>query len=131
MPSELDHKHLQARELRHIHLSNNASYSVNNWKELRRQKPKGCVNAGKSICRELVEGDFEAAIKSLVPSRELFDLASAIFRDLWDQRVESSGTQKKHMAAEISQFDRKVEQLVERLLSAESETVIRVYESQI
>jgi site-specific DNA recombinase len=67
----------------------------------------------------------------LVPSRELFDLASAIFRDLWDQRVESSGTQKKHMAAEISQFDRKVEQLVERLLSAESETVIRVYESQI
>ena len=35
------------------------------------------------------------------------------------------------MAAELSQIDRKVEQLVERLLTAESETVIRVYETQI
>lgn len=35
------------------------------------------------------------------------------------------------MAAEISQIDRKVEQLVERLLKAESETVIRVYETQV
>lgn len=35
------------------------------------------------------------------------------------------------MAAEISQIDRKVEQLVERLLTAESETVIRVYETQV
>ena len=92
---------------------------------------RGCVRAGKSIRREAVEGDFEALLKSLVPSRELFDLASAIFRDLWDQRLEASGAEKKHMAAEISQIDRKVEQLVERLLSAESETVIRVYESQI
>ena len=89
-------------------MSKDASYSVNNWNELRRQKPKGCVNAGKSIRRELVEGDFEAPLKSLVPSRELFDLASAIFRDLWDQRVELSGTQKKHMAAEISQISIKV-----------------------
>ena len=79
----------------------------------------------------MVEGDFEAPLKSLVPSRELFDLASAIFRDLWDQRVKSSGTQKKHMAAEIFQIDRKVEQLVERMLSAENDTIVRVYENQI
>jgi len=35
------------------------------------------------------------------------------------------------MNAEISQIDRKIEQLVERLLSADSETVVRVYENQI
>lgn len=92
---------------------------------------KGCVSAGKSIRRELVEGDFEALLKSLVPSRELFDLAATIFRDLWDQRLAASASDKKHVAAEISQIDRKVEQLVERLLTAESETVIRVYENQI
>ena len=92
---------------------------------------KGCVSAGKSIRREVVEGNFEALLQSLVPSRELFDLVSGIFRDLWDQRLAASGAHKKHMAAEISQIDRKVEQLVERLLTAESDTVIRVYETQI
>lgn len=90
-----------------------------------------CASAGKSILREAVEGDFEAMLKTLVPSRELFNLVSATFRDLWDQRLETLAARRKHMAAEISQIDRKVEQLVERLLSAESETVVRVYESQI
>ncbi len=89
------------------------------------------MSAGKSIRRELVEGEFEALLQSLVPSRELFDLVSGIFRDLWDQRLAASGAHKKHMTAEISQIDRKVEQLVERLLSADSDTVIRVYETQI
>ncbi|MEQ1610225.1 MAG: hypothetical protein ABL956_14840 [Hyphomonadaceae bacterium] len=66
-----------------------------------------------------------------MPSAELFALADDIFRDLWHQRLEASGAQRKHMTAEISQIERKIEQLVERLLSAESETVVRVYENQI
>jgi hypothetical protein len=92
---------------------------------------KGCESAGKSIRRETVEGEFEALLKSLMPSAELFALADDIFRDLWNQRLEASGAQRKHMTAEISQIERKIEQLVERLLSAESETVVRVYENQI
>ena len=92
---------------------------------------KGCESAGKSIRREVVEGNFEELLKTLVPSPELFDLAAAIFRDLWEQRIKMSSNDKKHMTAEVSQIDRKVEQLVERLLDADSETVIRVYESQI
>jgi len=92
---------------------------------------KGCESEGKSIRRETVEGQFEALLKSLTPSAELFSLSEAIFRDLWDQRIEASSAQRKHMAAEISQIERKIEQLIERLLSADSDTVIRVYESQI
>lgn len=43
----------------------------------------------------------------------------------------ASGAQKKHMTAELSQINRKIEQLIERLLTNENETVIPVYEDQI
>jgi site-specific DNA recombinase len=92
---------------------------------------KGCEAKGKSIRREVVEGDFEALLKALVPSEELFDLASSMFRDLWDQREEAMKKHGQSMKAELSQVERKIEQLMDRLVEADSESVIRAYEKRI
>jgi site-specific DNA recombinase len=94
-------------------------------------RTKGCGSAGKSIARKSVEQEFETLLQSLTPSPDLFELASHMFRDLWEQRIAASSVQKKVMAAELSQIDRKIEQLLDRIVDAESATVIKAYESRV
>ena len=92
---------------------------------------KGCEARGKSIRRELVEGDFEELLKALRPTSELFDLASSLFRSLWDQRAETMQKHGQSMKAELSQIERKIAQLMDRLVEADSESIIRAYEKRI
>ena len=92
---------------------------------------KGCEAKGKSVRRELVEGEFEELLKALRPTEELFEFASSLFRDLWEQRVETSKSQGKSMKAEVSQIDRKIAQLMDRLVDADSDSVVRAYEKRI
>ena len=44
---------------------------------------RGCVSYGKSIRREVIEGQFEDLLKELEPSANLFLAAKAMFQDLW------------------------------------------------
>ncbi len=92
---------------------------------------KDCDAAGKSVRRELVEEEFEALLKSLRPTPELFERASALFRDLWEQRARTMKEHGKAMKAELSQIDRKVAQLMDRLVETDSDSVIKAYEKRI
>ncbi len=94
-------------------------------------RQKDCTAKGKSIRREVVEQEFEALLKALRPTEELFELASALFKDLWEQRAKAMKDQGKSMKAELSQIERKIAQLMDRLVEADSESVIRAYEKRI
>lgn len=94
-------------------------------------RQKDCAAKGKSIRRELVEEEFEALLKALRPSAELFEWASSLFRDLWEQRAKTMKEQGKSVKAELSQIERKIAQLMDRLMEADSESVIRAYEKRI
>ncbi len=94
-------------------------------------RQKDCAAKGKSIRREVVEKEFEALLKALRPTEELFELASALFKDLWEQRAKTMKDQGKTMKAELSQIERKIAQLMDRLVEADSESVIRAYEKRI
>lgn len=92
---------------------------------------KGCEAEGKSIRRDLVEMEFEALLRSLQPSNELFELASAIFRDLWEERSRLSKEMGHSMKAEISKVDRDIEKLVDTLIETDSENTIKALERKI
>lgn len=94
-------------------------------------RQKDCAAKGKSVRREVVEEEFEALLQSLRPTPELFERASALFRDLWDQRALAMKAQGQSMKAELSQIDRKIEQLMDRLVETDSESVIKAYEKRI
>ena len=78
-----------------------------------------------------MESQFETLLKSLQPSQGLFELASELFQELWDQRDQLSKQQSKSMTAEVSQIDRKIVQLMDRLVETDSDSVIRAYEKRI
>ena len=73
----------------------------------------------------------EVLLKPLRPSVELFELASALFRDLWEWRVEFSMAESKLVSAEVSQIDRKIDQLGDRLVDANSDAVVCALEKRI
>ena len=92
---------------------------------------RGCVLARKSIRKEILEGEFEELLSQLRPSEGLFNLASAMFRDLWEVKLASSRTQGASLSQELKAVEKKVEQLLDRIVDASSASVVAAYERRI
>lgn len=92
---------------------------------------KGCVDYRKSIRREKIEGDFETLLGELVPSANLFAMAFDMFRDIWNDRLESSEEEKRSMQRQLSQMDRKSTLLLDKLIDTNNSTVITAYENKL
>jgi len=81
--------------------------------------------------RDKIEGDFEALLKDMQPTKTLMALAYDLFSDLWKIRLKSLGQSSADIKASIAQIEKKSEQLMDRIISTDSETLIAAYESQI
>jgi site-specific DNA recombinase len=92
---------------------------------------RGCASKGKSIRRDRMEGEFAALLKRLKPSPELYNLASELFRDLWNARLKSSESSRAHLIAEAARVDRQVATLVDRIVNSDSPTLISAYEERL
>ena len=92
---------------------------------------KGCASYGKSIKRAEVEEAFEALLGELRPSAELFAMAREMFRDLWDQRLAASKDHSASIKQELAATERKIEQLVDRLVEASSTAAVSAYEKRL
>ncbi len=109
-----------------------------NWSKGARQsypyyicRQKGCAGAGKSIPRDKVQAEFEALLHQLTPSAELFALASTIFKDLWERQAATMRDMKNDLMRQARSLDDKIAQLLDRIVVAESATVIAAYERRI
>jgi site-specific DNA recombinase len=94
-------------------------------------RQRSCDLRGKSYAREKVEGAFEALLRSVIPAKELVELATATFRDLWNKQALNATQSRKAIEKEIAETDRKVKQLLDRIVEAESQTLISAYETRI
>ncbi len=92
---------------------------------------KGCTSYKKSIGRSLLEGEFETLLKALRPTQGLFTLARMMFADLWSHRLTTQKTRSQSIAAEIAKLDKKVEQLLDRIVEADTPSVVRAYENRV
>lgn len=92
---------------------------------------KGCPSYRKSIRREEIEGEFETLLKSMQPSRELFDLSLAIFQRIWSDRDQQALERRKAVQSEIRTLDRKQEQLLDRIVNTNNTSVAAAYENRI
>lgn len=86
---------------------------------------------GKSIRRDLIEGEFADLVEQLRPTPELYALAHELFTDLWNATLNSSELSRTHLIAEASRIDKQVSQLVDRIVNADSPTLISAYEDRL
>lgn len=91
----------------------------------------GCPRKGKSIRRERLEGEFETLLERLTPTRRLFDLARALFRDAWDRRSAQAHESAQAVQREIAKTETQIATLLDRIVDASSSSVIGAYEKRI
>ncbi len=92
---------------------------------------RGCPLSRKSIPREEIEGDFEKLLTNLRPSEGLFNLALKMLRDVWGRKANGAREQSAALQKEIAATSRKVDQLLERIVEASSDSVVVAYERKI
>ncbi len=67
----------------------------------------------------------------LCPSENLFAAARLMFRELWDDRSRKRADEKLTLEQQIEKINQKVSQILDRLIDADSQTLITAYEKRI
>ncbi|MGE4430500.1 MAG: recombinase family protein [Sphingobium sp.] len=92
---------------------------------------RGCDSYGKSIRRELIEGQFEELLHNVRPTPSVFAIARRMFRDLWDHRLGQAESQAKALKSELENIESQVAQFLDRVVNASVPSVIAAYEERI
>ncbi|TCP22258.1 recombinase-like zinc beta ribbon protein [Rhodovulum adriaticum] len=67
---------------------------------------RGCPEKGKSTPRHQLEGQFEAILQSLEPSKETFDVAERMFKTAWKQQGQNAQKEARRLKQRSTQIDK-------------------------
>ena len=90
-----------------------------------------CEYKGKSIRRDVMEGEFENLLKQLTPTPGLMAAATGMFKTLWNHREATQQARQKTLEQESNDTGRKIEQLLDRIIDASSPMVAKALEKRI
>src|ERR1043165_3698242 len=85
---------------------------------------KECSRRGKSIKRDKIEGEFVALLERLTPAPQLIELASAMFKDAWNQRAAQAIAIARSYQQEAVKVEKQIGVLLDRIVDAGSQSVV-------
>ena len=91
----------------------------------------GCTSKRRSIARAKIEDGAESILRSLQPASQLFDMAREMFKDIWSVRVSEAEKAAQSISIQIKGVEKQIDSLLDRLVDASSQSVIRAYETKI
>jgi DNA invertase Pin-like site-specific DNA recombinase len=94
-------------------------------------KRGGCASYGKSIKRDVLEGEFRSLLGTLEPRENLFRVARLRLEDLWKDRLASGAIFARTLKTEVAEIEKAVEHLLNRIVSTNVDSVVAVYEKKI
>ena len=92
---------------------------------------KPCASYGKSIRRDVIEGEFEALLRTAEPDPRLFAMATAMFKELWARRAANGQARKKALKDELARVERQIEDTVQRIVEISVPAALRALEEKI
>ena len=92
---------------------------------------KGCSQYRKSIRGEKLEAEFAELLRSLTPSPKLYALGRAMLKKAWDMRIQAAVSRRTHAQSELTRLEKRADQMMDRLVEADSPTLIAAYEAKI
>jgi site-specific DNA recombinase len=92
---------------------------------------KGCDLYGKAIARKKIEGDFEALLSALQPTKGLVEITAAMFRDFWNTQLDQAAAVGKAIKRDAADAENKIEKLLDAVVEATNPRVITAYEKRI
>ncbi len=90
-----------------------------------------CEHKGRSIRRDLLEGEFENLLRKLEPSKPLVKVAEKMFRRSWAAREQSVLSRQAMLNQQGQRIGQEIEQLLDRIVETQSDTVSRALEKRI
>ena len=90
-----------------------------------------CESKGKSIRRDVMEQEFEAILASLEPTKQLFSIASKMFRDLWDYQGRQGIAMVQSMKQELIKLEKQIQKLLDRIMNTDSDRLVGTYEDHL
>ncbi len=90
-----------------------------------------CSHKGKSIRRDVLEGEFEALLKSITPSKPALKIADGMFRKLWTVQETAQKDRKAELEKQHRSHVQQIEKLVDRIVETESGAVIKTLEKRV
>ncbi|WP_127598253.1 recombinase family protein [Nitratireductor alexandrii] len=92
---------------------------------------KGCPDYRKSIRKEAIEGEFEKMLSCMTPQRDLFLMVFTMLEEFWDHLQGLADKNSDDAKRELREIERKTDQLMERVVDADSPALITAYEDRI
>ncbi|MGE8941933.1 hypothetical protein ACO2I3_08480 [Leptospira interrogans] len=92
---------------------------------------RGCSAARKSIRTEALETAFDGLLNDIRPTQELLLAAHAMISSYGETRENASKGLAGTTARELQVIERKIKQLVARLVETVSRTIVNAYETQL
>jgi site-specific DNA recombinase len=92
---------------------------------------RACDENRKSIPREAVEGEFVELLKGLEPAPVLFTTARRMLKAHWDDLLQRTREDASSYKAELARIEKQSEQLLDRIVEAENQSVVAAYEKRI
>ncbi len=92
---------------------------------------KGCACRGKSIRRDVIEGQFGQLIAQLRPTAQALGLFKDLFFKAWDERASRTEEIAKALRNDLRKTEQQIEQLLDRIVEASTASVISAYERRI
>ena len=96
-----------------------------------RCETRGCDAKSKSVARAKLHKGFEEIMQRLSPSRQLVELAKIMFRDAWELRRSQAAEERAEWKRQIKTTEKQIDDLLDRIVDAGSESVVRAYEKRI
>jgi site-specific DNA recombinase len=90
-----------------------------------------CDYKGKSVRRDVLEGQFEALLQNISPANALITIADKLFRKAWALRSKTQQARKKMLEKECGDIDNEIEKLVDHIIDAKSALVAQRLEERV
>lgn len=92
---------------------------------------KTCDHYGKSIARDKLEADVGDLLKAIEPDPSVLELFKMMFRSAWDQRLAQAAEAVKSAKEQLRQIEKQTDALLNRIMEATNERVIKTYEDKL
>ena len=96
-----------------------------------RCQTRKCEARGKSVPSAKIEEGFVKILKGLQPATGLFELAKAMLRDAWNMRLALALNEKEALKKQVEDVNSQLENMLDRIVEANSASVVNAYESRI
>lgn len=92
---------------------------------------KACEQFRKSVRKEKIEGEFDELLDTLRPSEAIMTTLRGLVDQAWETRIKGQADGLAALKADRALIERKLGQIMERLVDADSPALISAYEDQI